>query len=267
MAVYSATVNESQFQLLRGAGFVAAVLFAVALQRLSPHAQLRGSRSVNASLWLINLIVAGALCGACACTVARWAARNGIGFLNAMPATPWLGLPITIVTLDLVSYCWHRANHRVRFLWRFHQVHHSDPDFTASTGVRFHPGELLLSLPVRLTAVAAVGASPEAVALFEVLFAVANFVEHGDIDLPLRFERVVGRVFVTPALHRRHHTKRSPDRDTNFGTIFATWDAALRTRAENDSAAAIETGLPGVGALRLREVLTMPVRRMPYAPH
>jgi sterol desaturase/sphingolipid hydroxylase (fatty acid hydroxylase superfamily) len=146
-------------------------------------------------------------------------------------------------------------------------VHHSDPDFTASTGVRFHPGELVLSLPVRLSAVAALGTSPEAVVLFEVLFGVANLMEHGNIDLPLRFERLVGRVFVTPALHRRHHTKNSPDRDMNFATVFAIWDTVFATRAESDSAATIETGLPGLRMLRLREVLAMPVRRMPYAPH
>jgi sterol desaturase/sphingolipid hydroxylase (fatty acid hydroxylase superfamily) len=146
-------------------------------------------------------------------------------------------------------------------------VHHSDPDFTASTGVRFHPGELVLSVPVRLTAVAALGTSAEAVVLFEVLFGVANLVEHGNIDLPLRFERLVGRLFVTPALHRRHHTKASPDRDTNFGTIFAIWDAVFATRAENDSATTIKTGLPGVGVLSLREVLAMPVRPIRYGSH
>jgi sterol desaturase/sphingolipid hydroxylase (fatty acid hydroxylase superfamily) len=149
----------------------------------------------------------------------------------------------------------------VSFLWRFHQVHHSDPTFTASTGVRFHPGELLLSLPVRLTAVAVVGASAGAVVLFEFVFSVANLVEHGDIDLPVRFERLMGRAFITPALHRRHHTKVGPDRDTNFGTIFATWDRLLGTRADNDSATAIATGLPGVDALTLRRVFVLPLQR------
>jgi sterol desaturase/sphingolipid hydroxylase (fatty acid hydroxylase superfamily) len=240
-------VSEGQFQVLRGAGFVAALTLALLLQRLQPHARLRGSWQVNGGLWFTNLIVIGAVCGACACTVARWAANAGI--------------PAALVTLDLVSYCWHRANHRVPFLWRFHQVHHSDPTFTASTGVRFHPGELLLSLPVRLTAVALVGASAEAVVLFEIVFTVANLVEHGDIDLPLRFERLVGRVLITPALHRRHHTKVGPDRDTNFGTIFATWDRLFGTRADNDSATAIETGLPGLEELTLPRVFVLPLQR------
>jgi sterol desaturase/sphingolipid hydroxylase (fatty acid hydroxylase superfamily) len=241
---------------------MSAVMIALLLQRLRPHARLRGSWKVNGSLWFTNLIVIGVVCGACACTVARWAANAGIGLLNTMPAPRWLAVPAAIVTLDLVSYLWHRANHRVSFLWRFHQVHHSDPTFTASTGVRFHPGELLLSLPVRLTAVVVVGASAAAVVVFEIVFTVANLVEHGDIDLPLPFERLMGRVFITPALHRRHHTKLGPDRDTNFGTIFATWDRLFGTRAENDSATAIETGLPGLDQLTLPRAFMLPLQRM-----
>lgn len=254
-------MNENQFQVLRGAGFVAALALAVLLQRLRPHARLRGSWQVNGGLWFTNLIVLGVVCGACACTVARWAANNGIGALNAVPVPRWLAIAVAIAALDLVSYGWHRANHRLPFLWRFHQVHHSDPTFTASTGVRFHPGELLLSLPVRLTAVALVGASAEAVVCFEIVFTITNLVEHGDIDFPLRFERLMGRVFITPALHRRHHTKCGPDRDTNFGTILATWDRFFGTRADNDSTTAIETGLPGLGALTLPRVFVLPLQR------
>jgi sterol desaturase/sphingolipid hydroxylase (fatty acid hydroxylase superfamily) len=165
-------------------------MLAVALQRLSPYAHLRGSRFANGSLWLINLVVVGAVCGACACTVARWAAHDGIGLLNAMPSGPWLRGAITILGLDVVSYFWHRANHRVSLLW----------------------------------------------------------------------ERRVNRVLVTPALHRRHHTKSGPDRDTNFATIFAAWDTVFGTRADSDSATSIETGLPGDRVPTLRDLLAMPVR-------
>ncbi len=254
-------MSEGEFQILRGAGFGVALTLALVLQRLRPHGRLRGSWRVNGSLWFTNLIVIGVVCGACACTVARWAAAAGIGVLNTVPAPRWLGILAAMVSLDLVSYLWHRANHLVPVLWRFHQVHHSDPTFTASTGVRFHPGELLLSLPVRLTAVALVGASAEAVVLFEIVFTVANLVEHGNIDLPLRFERLMAYLFITPALHRRHHTKLAPDRDTNFGTILATWDRLFGTRAENDSATAIETGLPGVAELTLSRVFVLPLQR------
>jgi sterol desaturase/sphingolipid hydroxylase (fatty acid hydroxylase superfamily) len=216
---------------------------------------------VNGTLWLANLVVIGAVCGACACTAARWAGRAGIGALNTWPLPWWLALPIAIVALDFVSYCWHRANHGVALLWRFHQVHHSDATFTVSTAVRFHPGELLLSLPLRLAAVVLIGASAEAVVLFEIVFTVANLLEHGDIALPRRIERTIERLYITPALHRRHHTRRGPDRDTNFGTVFSIWDRALGTYARNDSAIRIETGLPGLDDLTPCRAFMLPLER------
>lgn len=260
-------MSEGQFQLLRGGGFVAAVTIALLLQRLRPHARLRGSWHVNGSLWFANFIIIGVVCGACACTVARWAAGASFGVLNALLVSRWFAIPTTIVVLDFVSYCWHRANHGIPFLWRFHQVHHSDPSFTASTAVRFHPGELLLSLPIRLCAVALVGASTHAVVLFEVVFTLANLLEHGDIDLPPRFEHRMGRACITPALHRRHHTKFGPDRDTNFGTVFSIWDRLLGTYADNDSTRAIETGLPGLDDVTLPRALMLPFQRMATSPN
>jgi sterol desaturase/sphingolipid hydroxylase (fatty acid hydroxylase superfamily) len=255
-------VSEAQFQLVRGAGFALAAVLATALQRLAPHARLRGSRGVNLGLWAVNLVVIGTVCGACACTVARWAAAAGIGAMTVAPPPAWAAVPVTIGALDLVSYLWHRANHRVAFLWRFHRVHHSDRAFTASTAVRFHPGELLLSLPVRLAAVAALGPPVEAVVAFEVVFTVANLVEHGDIALPGALERALGRACVTPALHRLHHTKHGPERDRNFGTVFSVWDRLLGTWAAADPSVRVETGLAGLDhVLTWFGALMLPVSR------
>jgi sterol desaturase/sphingolipid hydroxylase (fatty acid hydroxylase superfamily) len=236
-------VTEDQFQLLRAAGFVLAATLALGLERLSPHGRLRPSWRVNTGLWAINLVVMGSVCGACACTAARWAAGQGVGLFNALGTSPWVAAPLTIAGLDLVSYAWHRANHGVALLWRFHQVHHTDPTFTASTALRFHPGELLLSLPLRLAAVVALGAPAAAVVAFEIAFAVANLVEHGDIDLPTSLEARVGRVLIVPALHRLHHSRSRPERDSNFGTVFSVWDRALGTFRASTSARQVPTGL------------------------
>lgn len=254
-------MSEAQLQTVRATAFVAAMGLAVLLQRLAPHARLRSSWSVNAGLWLVNVAVVGAVCGACAFGAAQWAARGGIGVLNWAGVGPWVAIPASMVMLDLVSYGWHRANHRVSVLWRFHQVHHSDPTFTASTGVRFHPGELLLSLPLRLGAVVLLGASVEAVLAFEVAFTVANLVEHGDINLSRDVEDAVARILVTPALHRRHHTRVGPERDTNFGTILSVWDRLLGTYTQSGSATAVDTGLPGLDHLSLSGALVLPVRQ------
>jgi sterol desaturase/sphingolipid hydroxylase (fatty acid hydroxylase superfamily) len=254
-------VSETNLEVVRGAAFVAAVLAASLLQRLAPHARLRGSWRVNVGLWLIDAIVVGAVCGACSFTAAQWAERERLGLLNQAGAGAWMGIPVTIVLLDLVSYGWHRATHRVPLLWRFHRVHHSDPCFTVSTGVRFHPGELLLSLPVRVAAAVLIGASAEAVLIFEVTFAFANLIEHGDINVPRALERALAHLLVTPALHRRHHTKIGPARDTNFGTIFSAWDRLFSTYTHNDSATAIETGLPGPAEVALQHALLLPLER------
>jgi sterol desaturase/sphingolipid hydroxylase (fatty acid hydroxylase superfamily) len=251
-------MNESQFQLLRAGAFVLAIFVAAVLQRLAPHARLRGSWTVNGGLWLVNAVVLGAVCGACAFTTADWAADQRLGVFNVASMPWWMTGVLTIVALDLTSYWWHRANHRVPVLWRFHRVHHSDPTFTTSTGVRFHPGELLLSLPIRLAAVVVLGAPATAVLAFEVVFAFANLVEHGDINL--RGERAMARVLVTPALHRRHHTRQGRERDTNFGTVFSGWDRLFGTYTPNDPTVRVDTGLPGLAHVTLLEALALPAR-------
>jgi sterol desaturase/sphingolipid hydroxylase (fatty acid hydroxylase superfamily) len=237
-------MTELEFQLVRGVGFGAALAAAVLLQRLSPHARLSGSWRVNGSFWIMDALIIAAVCGACACTAARWAAAREIGLFHSVAVPGWLALVATIGVLDLVSYTWHRANHAIPFLWRFHQVHHSDSAFTVSTALRFHPGELLLSLPLRLAAVVALGATPGAVVTFEILFAVANLIEHGDIDLPQRLERRLQNVCITPALHRLHHSRKRAELNSNFGTIFAVWDRLLGTHQASASARRVTTGLP-----------------------
>ncbi len=254
-------MTESDFNVVRSVGFLLAVVIAVGLQRLTPHARLHGSWRTNLGLWAINGVVLGVVCGACAYTVARWARAAGIGALNLVPRPQAVAIIASVVALDMVSYGWHRANHRLRWLWQFHQVHHSDTTFTVSTGIRFHPGELLLSLPVRLSAVVVLGAPPESVLFFELVFAVANLVEHGDINLPARLEQRLAQVLITPALHRRHHSKQLTELNTNFGTIFSLWDRWCGTLLASGSAAEVATGLPGLSdAPGLVQAVLFPVR-------
>jgi len=254
-------MTESEFTVVRSVGFMLAVAIAVSLQRITPHARLRGSWRTNLGLWAINAVVLGGVCGACAYTVARRANAAGVGVLTLVPMPRAVAIIASVVVLDLVSYGWHRANHQLPWLWQFHQVHHSDTAFTVSTGVRFHPGELLLSLPVRLSAVVVLGAPPESVLFFELIFAVANLVEHGDISLPIRLERRLTHVLITPALHRRHHSKQVAELNTNFGTIFSLWDRWFGTFLASGSAADVQTGLPGVsGAPGLVQAVLFPVR-------
>jgi len=253
-------IEEPRAQFVRIAAFAVALGLGLGLQRLSPHARYRGSVWVNGGLWIVNVAVLGTVCGACVCTVARWASTRGVGMLNVAEVPLWAGVALTVATLDLLSYTWHRANHRVPFLWRFHRVHHSDEAFTVSTALRFHPGELLLSMPLRIAAVVVLGAPWQGVLAFEFAFTVANIVEHGDIALPRRFEEVLSMVLVTPALHRRHHSSIRAEIDRNFGTVFTVWDRVLATYQENSSASQVRPGPPdSVRAPTLRAALMLPL--------
>ncbi|HXV37939.1 MAG TPA: sterol desaturase family protein [Myxococcota bacterium] len=184
--------------------------------------------------------------------------------LNSLRVDTWAAAVTGVLVLDAVSYFWHRANHRVKLLWRFHQVHHADSSFHVTTALRFHPGELLLALPVRLAAILALGVPPLGVLVFEVVFGVANLLEHGNFDLPRRLEPIARRLFITPALHRHHHASNWRDLNSNFGTVFSSWDRLAGTLRTSDRNRHVETGLPGWSRARapsLRESLLLPFRR------
>jgi sterol desaturase/sphingolipid hydroxylase (fatty acid hydroxylase superfamily) len=239
------TLGETEVQVLRALAPISAFALGLALERLAPHAALRPAWRANLGLWAIDGVLLAIVCGTCGFAVAGWATRSGFGLLNALDAPLWLGIAATVASLDLVSYFWHRANHQLPFLWRFHRVHHADADYHVSTALRFHPGELLLSLPVRLAAIVALGAPALGVVVFEAIFAIANVLEHGNFNLPRRFERIASLALVTPALHRRHHSTERSERDSNYGTILCVWDRIAQTLRPSTSAARFETGLAG----------------------
>ena len=113
------TFGESEAQLLRGLAPLGAFLLGLALERLAPHVALRPAWRANLGLWLIDAVLLAIVCGACGFAIAAWATQAGVGLLNELGAPLWLGIPVTVATLDFVSYGWHRANHEIGFLWRF----------------------------------------------------------------------------------------------------------------------------------------------------
>jgi sterol desaturase/sphingolipid hydroxylase (fatty acid hydroxylase superfamily) len=239
-----ADAGETTYQLARGLGLAAAAFLALALERWRPHERLRPAWGTNLGLWAVDVLVMAVVCGACGWIVADWAAERRIGLFAWAGAGPWVAAAAGILGLDAVSYLWHRANHRVALLWRFHRVHHADASFHVTTGLRFHPGELLLALPVRLAAVVLLGVPPEGILLFEIVFGVANLLVHGNFDLPRRLEPAVQRVFITPALHRGHHVADWRELDTNFGTVLSLWDRLAGTFRASRAGRRVVTGLP-----------------------
>lgn len=256
-----AVMGSDGLEIARWGAFVCTIGVAVLLQKTRPWREMRGSTTVNLAFWLAGAVLTAAVCGSCTVGLARWCASGGLGLFHQLSAPLWVTIPVTVAGLDLISYLWHRWNHSVVFLWRFHRVHHSDTAFTVSTAARFHPGELLLSFPLRLAGVAVLGAPPVAVAVFEIVFAAFNFLEHGNIAHSRRLERRLGTVFILPSLHRRHHSRRWEELNSNYGTIFSLWDHVFGTYGESPDAASLRIGLPGMQApLTVAAAMALPAR-------
>jgi sterol desaturase/sphingolipid hydroxylase (fatty acid hydroxylase superfamily) len=159
-------------------------------------------------------------------------ANNRFGLLNK----PWLPFPLrflfAILLLDLVKYAVHFSYHAVPFLWRLHHVHHSDPDFDLSTGVRAHPIEVSLTQGANLAAVAILAAPPAAVLAAELLSCAQAFFSHANASLPGWLEKPIRWMFVTPDMHRVHHSEEVREQSRNLGEIFPWWDHLFRTYLE-----------------------------------
>jgi sterol desaturase/sphingolipid hydroxylase (fatty acid hydroxylase superfamily) len=158
-----------------------------------------------------------------------WAANYNFGLL------PLLNLPAQVISLlglalmDLTFYWWHRANHRFFLLWRFHGVHHLDPDLDVTTATRFHIGEILFSTGFRILQVGLLGIDASTYLLYEVMYQAVNMFQHANLRLPLFLERALNKIVVTPRMHGIHHSVVSEEVGSNFSVIFRWWDAWHRT--------------------------------------
>jgi sterol desaturase/sphingolipid hydroxylase (fatty acid hydroxylase superfamily) len=155
--------------------------------------------------------------------------QQGWGISRWLGLDGWLELALSLVVLDAFDYFWHRANHRVPFLWRFHKAHHADTEMDVTTALRFHPGELGLSAFAKAAWVLAWGPTAIAWFVFEGLISFCAQFHHSNIDLPDRVERVVRRVIVTPRFHASHHLVDRRYGDANFSTIFSFWDLLFKS--------------------------------------
>jgi sterol desaturase/sphingolipid hydroxylase (fatty acid hydroxylase superfamily) len=177
---------------------------------------------INLILAMVNVLIVNALCGSCLIYGAQLTREQGIGLTQGWPMG--IRLLVSLIALDFTAYFWHRLNHRLNFLWRYHQVHHSEEVFDGTTAFRFHFGEVLISLGVRLGVVIALGLPWEGILFFEVVYGFANVFQHGSFILPRGFETHLQKLLITPGLHRKHHSSLFQHRDRNFGTIFSFWD-------------------------------------------
>ena len=252
-------------------GFFTSVLALMAVWELyAPRRRLSAPRSrrwsSNLGLVLIDSIVVRALFPAGAVGAALLSAESGVGLFNLVTTPSWVAVVVSIVILDLVIFGQHVLFHRVPLLWRLHRVHHTDPDFDVTTGVRFHPIEIILSMLIKFAAVAAIGAPAVAVLAFEVLLNASSMFNHGNVRLPRRLERTVRRLIVTPEMHRVHHSVLRHETDSNFGFNLSLWDRLFGTYRGSPEAGHEEmkigvSGLRDPRELTLHRMLLQPSRR------
>lgn len=153
--------------------------------------------------------------------------KLGLNYLYKMPN--WLEVLIAFVLLDYANYAWHILNHKLPFLWRFHLVHHTDPDLDLTTAVRFHFGEMVGSLFFRGAVVLLTGGSPLLVIIYEIIFEAEVLFHHSNTRLPIKLERLLNLIIVTPRMHGIHHSIFKNETDSNYSSILSVWDRIHRT--------------------------------------
>jgi sterol desaturase/sphingolipid hydroxylase (fatty acid hydroxylase superfamily) len=259
-------INEP---LVRLASFAGVLALMAGLETFAPRRRLTAPRgwrwANNLALVALDSLCVRLLFPLAGVGFALLAQERGWGLFNVVGAPGWLAFAASFVLLDLVIWGQHVAFHRVPALWRLHRMHHADTDIDASTGLRFHPLEIVLSMVVKFAAVAALGAPPLAVLAFEVALNATSMFNHANLRLPARIDAALRRVVVTPDMHRVHHSVDPLETHSNFGFNLSIWDrlSGLYRAQPALGHEAMTIGLPifrDERELRLDRLITQPFR-------
>tara|TARA_R110000868_G_scaffold185109_7_gene426936 strand:- start:945 stop:1742 length:798 start_codon:yes stop_codon:yes gene_type:complete len=236
--------------------------------RLSPVST--GKRWLsNFSMILLGALVARLMIPTGLAAIAIYAQNNHLGMWNQIPMSLWLSMPISVLVFDCLIYWQHRLFHRVPLFWRIHRVHHADPHLDASTGLRFHPLEIALSLLLKIAAVLLLGAPVLAILVFEVLLNATSIFNHSNIKLPVKLDKLLKTVIVTQSMHRIHHSQVVSETDSNFGFNLSIWDRLFGSYIEEaaNGDEGIKLGLKEYSSPKtntsLKALLLMPFRQKP----
>ncbi len=247
-------------------GVLAALLLLEAVLPGPNPAPTRGRRwPANVSLIVLGTVLARLLVPAGAIGAAAWAQARGFGLFNQIVWPAWLEFGIALVLLDLAIYWQHRLLHAWPLLWRLHRVHHTDVTLDATSALRFHPLEILLSLGFKIALVVLLGVAPLAAMVFEVLLSSFALVTHANLALPAWLDKPVRALVVTPNMHRIHHSTHGDEQRRNFGFNLSLWDHLFGSYAAHARSQPQDFGVAGVGepdASRFMAMLREPfVRR------
>ncbi|MGH7987664.1 MAG: sterol desaturase family protein [Candidatus Binataceae bacterium] len=216
--------------------FIAMALWEAAAPR-RPRLYSRFKRwPSNLAIVALNTAFVRVLLPATAVSLALAGERRGWGLLNNLPVPAWMAVVASVVLLDGALYLQHVMFHAVPALWRVHRMHHADLDFDVTTGARFHPIEIVLSMLIKFGVVVALGAPALAVLVFEVLLNVTSMFNHGNVRLPVKLDRWLRWCLVTPDMHRVHHSIGVNETNSNFGFNLPWWDRLLGTYRDQPAA-------------------------------
>ncbi|HEX9023705.1 MAG TPA: sterol desaturase family protein [Geobacteraceae bacterium] len=225
---------------IRFGAFAAIFAIMASWEALAPRRRLTTSRPLrwtgNLGVLAIDTFLVRSVFTVLPMAMAQRAQEAGWGVLNVLPLPWWLKVVVGILLLDLVIYLQHLMFHATPVFWRLHMMHHADVDFDFTTGVRFHPVEILLSMVIKLAAVAAIGPPPLAALLFEVLLNTTSVFNHGNVRLPRAADRIIRLIVVTPEMHRVHHSVIPKETNSNFGFNFPWWDRLAGTYRDQPEA-------------------------------
>lgn len=223
-------------------------------KRLKTNAAIAGTAALGLRLALIPAMV----------QVSVLTTRKKLGIIKFLRLPPPVHHLLTFLALDYGNYCWHKLNHSSAFLWKFHQVHHSDLDLDVSTALRFHIGEMLASIIYRAAWILGTGAAPATVLFYEVIFEAATGFHHSNLRLPEKTDKALARFIVTPRVHGIHHSIIKEETDSNFCIIFSFWDRLHSTLRLDIPQEEINIGVPYVREhLNAGELLRMPASPLP----
>jgi sterol desaturase/sphingolipid hydroxylase (fatty acid hydroxylase superfamily) len=228
---------------------VALFLLLLALEAALP---LRRRSRTRRQRWPVNFALTAGVMAAglfvvrpVALAVILWAGDRNLGLLRLVNLPSPVAVLVGLVLMDLTFYWWHRANHWFFLLWRFHGVHHLDPDLDVTTAARFHFGEILYSTVFRVLQVGVLGVDVFTFLLYEVAYQGANMFQHANLRLPLLLERTLNKILVTPRMHGIHHSVVSAEVGSNFSVVFRWWDVLHRTLRLNVPQQDITIGVAG----------------------
>ncbi|MCA0433401.1 MAG: sterol desaturase family protein [Proteobacteria bacterium] len=245
--------------------FVAVAALEILLPRRPKTADWRRRWGINLGILVIDVVAQRLTVGAAAFATAIYAQNHGWGLFNLLDWPFWIEALLGFLILDFAIYLQHVLSHALPAFWRLHQVHHADLDVDLTTGVRFHPLEIIISMLYKAAIVAALGIDPWVVIIFEAVLNGFSVFTHGNIHLPEWLDRRLRYVFCTPDMHRVHHSVIPCETDSNFGFCLSVWDRFCGTMLREPAKGQIGVTL-GLSQFRrpddvsLWKILLMPFR-------